>query len=192
MTLKTKLISGAFALALLAAGSASAATIDCPTNLDNNVSGATDCEYSDTAAQDFLNTNPITVNAEAFFGVTNWAFVTKWERPSGVSGQRGSFDFSAFAAQVTGQAMLIFKDGQGTTLVGYLISSLTGTWSSPFENPPFAIACNSNNVCNPKNVSHISLYTGAAAPALVPVPAAGFLLVGALGGLAMLRRRKSA
>lgn len=181
MPFDAKSLLGAIALTVAGATAASAATLSCPSNIADNVSGATACEYSDTATQDFLNTNPITVNAEAFFGVTNWEFVAKDESSTG-TGQSGTFDFSAFAAQVTGQAMLIFKDGKGTTLVGYLISSLTGTWSSPFENPPF-------DVRNIKDVSHISLYT---APAPVPLPAAGLMLVGALGGLAMLRRRKSA
>ncbi len=44
----------------------------------------------------------------------------------------------------------------------------------------------------PQNVSHITLFDSYIPPATVPVPAAGFLLVGALGGLAALRRRRKA
>jgi hypothetical protein len=40
-------------------------------------------------------------------------------------------------------------------------------------------------------LSHANLY-GTLTPAAVPIPAAGFLLIGALGGLAALRRRRKA
>ena len=40
-----------------------------------------------------------------------------------------------------------------------------------------------------RDISHLMLYATPALPA-VPVPAAGFLLIGALGGLAALRRRR--
>jgi len=154
--------------------------MECPANIADNVSNATDCEYSEAADQDFLNTNPITVNAEEFFGQNDWTFVGKDE----TGGQSGSFDFSSFAGSVGSQLMVVFKSGNGTTLVGYLISGLTGNWTSPFENPPF-------NVRNTKDVSHISLYTRGEIPG-VPLPAAGFLLIGGLGALAMNKRRRKA
>ena len=42
-----------------------------------------------------------------------------------------------------------------------------------------------------QNISHITLFDSYIPPAIVPVPAAGLLLVGALGGLAALRRRRT-
>lgn len=74
---------------------------------------------------------------------------------------------------------IAFKSGNGQIDPDWALFSitdgvLTGNWSIANGN---------------QSLSHVSLYGSVAA---VPVPAAGFLLFGALAGLAALRRRKTA
>ena len=85
-----------------------------------------------------------------------------------------------FTLDLTGitNAVLVFKSGNkpGPAYAAFAIDSglVTGSW---LTTPPQG-----------GGLSHVSLYGAVAA---VPVPAAGFLLIGALGGLAALRRRKT-
>ncbi len=120
------------------------------------VSGAVDCTISD-AEQDFLNSDPITVNeTPGFFGYEDWMFVERGEGAnSGAEGGSGTYDFTE-DLMANYKYMAVFKDGNGTTLVGYLLESGTDsiTWTTPFLNPPFTF----NGAPNGKDVSHISIY----------------------------------
>ncbi len=150
---------------LLTAGAASAvmiapvhaATFSCPTAISGKVSGTTACEYSDTASQDFLNTNPMTVNSEAFFDSNNWVFGGKIGENTGYlgsgSGKSGTWNISSVFNNTLNDAMLVFKSGNGTKLVGYQIQDgvTSGTWNSPFLKSVFNF--NGGSV---KDVSHIS------------------------------------
>jgi len=69
---------------------------------------------------------------------------------------------------------------QPGSVIGYLIQDLAGEYDTPFSK-----TVRNGNIAF-QGISHISLYV--ATP--IPVPAAGFLLIGALGGLALLRRRQ--
>ena len=196
-----KTLAAAAVLVMAAGGGASAATatfsscIGTGYNIANKVSGQTNCTLSNNFSQDFLN--PLTVNTTpGFFNVTTWAFLAKDESATAV-GAAGSYNFTAAVAlalpagKILDQLMLVFKSGQGTTLVGYLVGTTSGTWATPFTEPPFSFPGNTLS----KDVSHISAYyTTKMAAVLVPipVPAAGLLLLGALGGLAVLRRRRRA
>ncbi len=87
-------------------------------------------------------------------------------------------------------SFLALKSGEGNGDPDWALFSipagvLSGAWS--ITDPT---TCTPN--CNGKqSLSHISLY-GTLVPTAVPVPAAGLLLLGALGGLAALRRRRTA
>lgn len=178
-------------------GTANAATFACPTspnNIADNVTGTSACEISDNANQDFLNTNPMTVNGEAFFNNTDWVFGGKIGENTGYigtgSGQSGIWGISSAILSSWDDVMLIFKSGQGTTLVGYLLTDgvISGTWTSPFEEPPFNFPGN-----GPKDVSHISVYyRGQNTPPIdVPEPSLMLGLAFAGAGLVASRRRKS-
>lgn len=93
-------------------------------------------------------------------------------------------------------AYLGLKSGEGGGDPDWALFSLpagilAGTWG--ISDP----TCVSNSPARPsgcngyQELSHINLY-GTLVAAEVPLPAAGFLLIGALGGLAALRRRRRA
>ena len=162
-------------------------------DLNVHVPDAVGCEIS-SENQDNVNP-PLVVNLDGgFFDTDTWEFEGKLDSsgtlagPEAEQGQDGSYDLTSYFEGLVGDVLLVFKDGRGTTLVGYLLSTadLAGTWTTPFTCPPFE----GNNGCNgfPKDVSHISVYSNVVAA--IPLPAAGLLLLGALGGLGLVRRRR--
>ena len=86
------------------------------------------------------------------------------------------------------------NDENGTTLVGFLLGTdaddYIGDWTTPFV-AGFAPAVTNWLTGEPKDNSHLTIYKREATT-VIPVPAAGWLLLGGLGGLAAMRRRKRA
>lgn len=129
-----------------------------------HVGNAVACEKS-TATQDFLNTTPMTVNSELFFGNSDWQFLKK-DDPAG-NGQSGSWSLTNNEWSTYANIMLIFKDGNGTTLLGFLLGTgfTSGNWTSPFTALEFPAICGNHPGCSTvKNVSHISYYARGVAP----------------------------
>lgn len=125
----------------------------------------------------------MTVNeGDGFFDNTGWDYVDKIDGDP----DPGAYDFSSLFAGMIGEVLVVFKSGDNP-LVGYLLdtANLAGTWSNPFTDPPFDLPGNSAE----QGVSHITVY-GDVAP--IPVPAAGLVMLGALGALGGVaaRRRK--
>lgn len=176
-TIKRCLVGAA--LISVAALNTQAGVIDCPANVATLVSNTSACQYSDSATQDFLNTDPMTVNAEAFFGVSDWAFIGKSD---GVNATSGNWTLGADSWDAFDNIMMIFKSGRDTTLVGYLLNegATNGTWESPFSAPLF-------DVKNTRDVSHMSFYGRESIP--VPEPSLLILLLLGLGSIALSRLR---
>jgi PEP-CTERM motif len=163
---------------------ANAATLSCSSTVANKVTGTTGCEYSTTANQDFLNTDPMTVNAEQFFDFTDWAFGGKIGVDQGYAGigegQSGTWNISSVFQNTWDDVMLVFKSGKNTTLTGYMLQDgvTSGSWLNPFT----------------KDVSHISVYyrSGSQPPVTaVPEPATLMGLGLVASGMVIARRRKS-
>lgn len=93
------------------------------------------------------------INTAGFFTFTDWAL-------NGDNGQMGpggltgtwSIDDVDFA---TYDYMIVFKDGAGTNLIGFLLNEqfASGAWSSPFTNEAFT----SLKVGQTKAVSHFTI-----------------------------------
>lgn len=162
-------------MGVLVCGSVQAGVIACDPSSFPLVTNTVDCEKSTSANQDFLNTNPMTVNAEEFFGFDDWIFVKK-----DGEGQNGIWSINAALWASYSEIMLIFKDGADTTLMGYLLAdgATSGTWESPFREPEFDF--NPDNKI--KDVSHISYYVRGA---VTQVPDTGSIVL-MLIGLAFL------
>lgn len=135
-----------------------------------------------------LNNNTFGSDA-GLFGRTNWAQLAKFDTPGGGSNTNGlslSGNNWSFAGSLLYDAVAIVLKQSNTfsayLFVGGLASS--GTWSTPGFGQQSG------------GLSHMSIYTSGdrivpppPPPPVVPLPAAGFLMLGALGGLAALRRR---
>lgn len=187
-----KAILAALAVSLLATG-ADAAT--CSSYQAGKVSNSTCQVGSDIGNPGQNNDSTARVNSDLMFGFSDW---TSLARDNGLNGtdtgpntaalnMTGNVQSGSYAVSPVGvfnQLMLVFKSGNGRpdTYIGYLLSALTGTYTSPFLN-------DKNN--NSKDISHVSLYGRTASVAPIPLPAAGILLMTALGGLVLARRRKS-
>lgn len=180
-------------VATLATAPAYAATFACESSISGLVSGTSACERSDSANQDFLNT--MTVNTEEFFDINNWVFGGKIGKNAGYlgtgEGKTGTWDISSVVENTWDNIMLVFKSGQGTTLVGYQLEDgvTSGSWSSPFLKSVFGF--NGGAV---KDVSHVSVYYTIKDPeppvAQVPEPTTLLALGLVAGGMAVSRRRK--
>jgi len=203
--LRAALGIGAMSAALMFSGQASALTFtscvsetDPVYNIADNVTGTSDCTIAD-ASQDFLNTDPITVNeTPGFFGITDWQFAGKEEEAGYVAGGEdigldittsdwftGSWSINTGALSAWDNIMLVFKDGNNTTLVGYLLNAESGDiLGSPFECPPF-----DTNNCQTKQISHVTAYVSGPSTS-VPEPGTALMLGLGLLGFGMRKKLK--
>lgn len=195
-TNKLKSIFVAAAIAFAATGAAQAASV-AVTQPVCSISSVT----TSTACQTVLGNNDSVADMNGFnsgagvFNVNNWIYGGKSagtndpKAPynlvgSPVNAKVGTWSVSTFNNYT--KAALVVKAGS-EAWVAYLldVTKLSGTWTT-------ADILNSGG--KQPDISHLTLYVGGeqvdpVAP--VPLPAAGLMLVGAIGGLAALRRRKA-
>ena len=182
--MKHGLAAGAMILAL--SGVAQASTVDCNTAA---VTTSTACQIGSGNNDSVSDMNA----GLGFFGNKDWSLADKSDGSPLIAGfnlnftgrdlKIGTWSVSDFGGYT--KAVLVVKGGS-VAWVAYLLdlTQLSGNWST---------ADIRNNAGNQPNMSHLSLYvadfrTNIVAP--VPVPASAVLLLGALGALTALRRRR--
>lgn len=186
-----------FGAALISfAASGHAGLLSCPTGFTANgtakvhdgggavLTAASACQYLDPPNSSTV-ANAANVNAAGFFSTSTWTMVgTKVDLPDG-AGQTGTWAIAGanFAAL---DYMIVFKDGKGTNLIGFLLNELfsSGGWNSPFENPPF-VALGPGQT---KDVSHYAIFSSGGEQQLSE-PGILALLAIALLMLTLLHRR---
>jgi len=96
----------------------------------------------------------------------------------GTPGQSGTWAFSALPAGY-GDFLIVLKAANNPGFAVWL-----------FSGPDAASTSGDWNVAWGKDLSHLSVYAKISPMSPIPLPAGGLLLMGALGGLGLLRRRR--
>lgn len=134
---------------------------------------------------------------QTFFGLDGWAVGDSTDSGAGdgsvqfvnapvVNATSGTWSLQSYGGYDPLMIVLKSSTFYAAFLLDELVSGLSGTWAITQEQ------CNRNGCrTNGKELSHASVYYNGE-PSQVPLPAAGFLLLGGLGGLAALRRMRKA
>lgn len=191
MSLKLRIAAIVGAMCLATSASAATCSIN---NVHFTLDGASGAQCM---AGNNLNSHGIVAEDLEFFALTGWLVgdstvsgvgdgVAQFGDAPVKNTTSGTWSLASFTG--TGSLMIVLKAGSqyGAFLLSQASESLSGTWGITRE------FCSLKNVCSTigKPLSHASVYYNT--PAAVPVPAAGLMLLGGLGGLAALRRKRKA
>lgn len=183
--MKMRLLAVTSAAALMAAGAAAEAG----TCSISDVTTSTAC-VSTVPGGPGGNVKTQQMNDNIVFGHNDWFEIGFDADIIGIVGGALSGTWALTGPLTWGSGVYAIALKGGTDNAVYLIdpSVTSGTWNTDGLL---------NNGGNHPKLSHAKLFGTAALtdvppPSAVPLPAAGFLLVGALGGLAVIRRRKRA
>ena len=198
-------IFGKILAVLLVASPAHAALVNCPLSFTTDgtakvyygaqLSAASACQY--VIPEDQSNVANLTnINAAMFFGTNTWAANSATSlQVTPANGAAGTWSLTG-ANFATTDYMIVFKDGNDTNLIGFLLNgeATSGNWLTPFTEPPFDFGGGSTE----HNVSHFSVVqrqcVGVCTPPPPPPPPpppipepASMILLG-LGMLGVARR----
>lgn len=178
--MRMKIMGAAFFGALLAAGGASAATctiMSQGTVLEITVAGTAQCVSGQN------DTNFIDSSTE-FFGLTGWILAEKSDGP------KGDHELTFGTLPVTGDKSGWWEILNPGNYENVFLTLKAGKGFGAFLLTPEAVMA--GDWSSTKGLSHASIYyQGEPGAAPVPLPASGFLLVGALGALALRRRKRA-
>ncbi|WP_026278713.1 MULTISPECIES: PEP-CTERM sorting domain-containing protein [unclassified Thioalkalivibrio] len=189
-------------LSLSLSGTTQAALLDCSAlsgSVADRVTNNAGCQILsplDGAAADFTAGDPSswlvnTAGGTGFFGFSDWLFDGRWTSPGTNSSTLASFDGNRHSGQWAldaeweyGDLLFLFNHGSGTNLVGFLMTGMSGSYNSPFTQPPFDYPGMAT-----RNISHISVYYRSGAAGTVPEPRTMLLMGLGLGLLGLVLRR---
>ena len=143
-----------------------------------------------------LGNNGIESTGSEFFSLAGWKVGDSTDAGAGdgsvlfgtapaVNATSGTWSLASYSGFSSVMIVLKTSTYYGAFLLDEALSGLSGTWSIS------EYGCTKKGVCSTKGkaLSHASVYYNGT-PSAVPIPAAGILLLGGLGSLAALRRKR--